>query len=120
MIHKVFCVEHSMLNIIFYDNNCGLYQHLVAAGDDLYKTAGLPIDVFHWECKYNSVHCNLFNFPNLVGADGKSWVFNSSIAEQTNVWFSSYHAMLREMGLVKFNFFLDEMIMQRNRVTGEA
>jgi hypothetical protein len=27
-----------------------------------------------------------------------------------------YHAILREMGVVKFNFFLDEMIMRRNRI----
>jgi hypothetical protein len=123
MIHKVFRIEHSMPNIIFYDNNCGLYRHLVAIGDDLYQTVGLPVDVFHWECKHKksdvecSVHCNPFNFPELIGPDSKSWVFNSSIAEQTNVWFGGYHAILREMGVVKFNFFLDEMIMRKNRVT---
>ena len=84
---------------------------------------GLPVDVFHWQCKHNksdvecSVHCNPYNFPKLVGPDSKSWVFNSSIAEQTNVWFGGYHAILREMGMVNFNFFLDEMIMRRNRVT---
>ena len=123
MIHRVFRIDHSMPNIIFYDNNCGLYRHLVAVGDNLYKTVGLPVDVFHWQCKHNksdvecSVHCNPYNFPDLVGPDGKSWVFNSSVAEQTNVWFGGYHAMLREMGVVKFNFFLDEMIMRRNRIT---
>ncbi|KIM75798.1 hypothetical protein PILCRDRAFT_798649 [Piloderma croceum F 1598] len=63
MIHKVFRIEHSMPNIIFYDNNCGLYRHLVAVGDNLYKTVGLPVDVFHWQCKHRksdiecSVHC---------------------------------------------------------------
>jgi hypothetical protein len=123
MIHRVFRIDHSMPNIIFYDNNCGLYRHLVAVGDNLYKTVGLPVDVFHWQCKHNksdiecSVHCNPYNFPDLVGPDGKSWVFNSSVVEQTNVWFGGYHAMLREMGVVKFNFFLDEMIMRRNRIT---
>ena len=52
MIHKVFHVERSMPNIIFYNNNCGLYRHLVAVGDNLYKTVGLPVDVFHWQCKH--------------------------------------------------------------------
>ena len=47
-------------------------------------------------------------------ADG-SWYFNSSIAEQTNVWLGSYHAIVQEMVPVKFNFFLDEMVMRRNR-----
>ena len=59
----------------------------------------------------------LHNFPDVVGPDGKTWLFNSSIAEQTNVWLGGYHAMLREMGTVKFNFFLDEMIMRKNRMT---
>ena len=116
-----------MPNIIFYNNNCRLYRHLVTGGDDLYKTVGLPVNIFHWQCKHKksdiecSVHCNPHNFPDLVGSDGicKTWVFNSSIAEQTNVWFGRYiyHAMLREMGVVKFNFFLDEVIMQKNRIT---
>ena len=118
MIHKVYHVENSMPNIIFYNNNCRLYRHLVTGGDDLYKTVGLPVNIFHWQCKHKksdiecSVHCNPHNFPDLVGSDGicKTWVFNSSIAEQTNVWFGRYiyHAMLREMGVVKFNFLLDE------------
>src|SRR5712675_1000559 len=60
MIHKVFCIEHSMPNIVFYDNNCGLYRHLVAVGDDLYKTVGLPVDVFHWQCKHkkSDIECS--------------------------------------------------------------
>ena len=33
-----------------------------------------------------------------------------------NVWFGGYYTILQEMGAVKFNFFLDEMIMRRNWV----
>jgi hypothetical protein len=112
-----------MLNIIFYDNNCGLFRHLVGDGDDLYKTVGLPVDVFHWDCKHKksdiecSVHCNPHNFPDLLGPDGKMWLFNSSIAEQTNVWLGGYHAILWEIRVVKFDFFLDEMIMRKNWIT---
>ena len=75
-----------MPNIIFYDNNCGLYQHLIAEGDDLYQRVGLPVDVFHWDCKYKksdikcTVHCNPHNFLDLIGPNGKTWLFNSSIA----------------------------------------
>jgi len=89
-----------MPNIIFYNNNCGLYRHLVAEGDDLYKQVGLPVDVFHWECKHKksdvecSVHCNPHNFPDLLAPDGNGWMFNSSIAEQMNIWLGGYHAML--------------------------
>lgn len=39
---------------------------------------------------------------------------NSSIVEQTNVWLGGYHAIVREMLPVKYNFFLDEMVMHRN------
>jgi hypothetical protein len=47
----------------------------------------------------------------------KGWRFNSSIAEQTNVWLGGYHAICREMTVDKYNFFLDEMIMRRNEDT---
>jgi len=45
--------------------------------------------------------------------------FNSSIAEQTNVWLGGYHSICREMLVDKYNFFLDEMILRRNRMTRE-
>ena len=47
--------------------------------------------------------------------DGK-WIFNSSIAEQTNAWVGGYHAMLHEMLPQNYNFFLDEMIMRWNEL----
>jgi hypothetical protein len=84
---------------------------------------GLPVDVFHWDCKRKksdiecSVHCNPHNFPDLLGPDGKTWLFNLSIAEQINVWLGGCHASLQEMGVVKFNFFLDEMNMRKNWIT---
>jgi hypothetical protein len=56
-------------------------------------------------------------FPELHGTDGKAWFFNSSIAEQTNVWLGGYHSILREMGSDKYDFFLDEMVMRKNRLT---
>jgi len=56
------------------------------------------------------------NFDELLGDDQKTWFFNSSVAEQTNVWLGGYHSMLREMGVKKYNFFLDEMILQKNRL----
>ncbi|KAF8832965.1 hypothetical protein BDN67DRAFT_862922, partial [Paxillus ammoniavirescens] len=42
--------------------------------------------------------------------------FNSSIAEQTNVWFGGFHNICWEMTPTKYDFFLDEMIIRRNRV----
>ncbi|KAJ8589618.1 hypothetical protein M405DRAFT_717056, partial [Rhizopogon salebrosus TDB-379] len=37
--------------------------------------------------------------------------------KQANVRFGGFHNMCREMTPVKFDFFLDEMILRRNRVT---
>jgi hypothetical protein len=43
-----------------------------------------------------------------------TWCFNSSAAEQVNAWFGGYLAIIREMRVDHFNFFLDEMIRRRN------
>jgi CxC6 like cysteine cluster associated with KDZ transposases/CxC5 like cysteine cluster associated with KDZ transposases len=124
MIHKVFRVQGSMPDIIFYDNNCSMYKHLRAQGDNLYKFVGFPVDVFHWKCKHKksdvecSVHCNPYTFKELLGEE-KTWYFNSSIAEQTNVWLGGYHSILPEMGAAKYEFFLNEMIRRKNILTIE-
>lgn len=48
--------------------------------------------------------------------DGDQWRFNSSIAEQTNVWFGGFHSICREMQVDRYNFFLDEMIRRKNQL----
>jgi len=55
-------------------------------------------------------------YPKLLNDDGK-YYFNSSIAEQTNVWFGSFHNICQEMTPVKYDFFLDEMILRQNHMT---
>jgi hypothetical protein len=50
----------------------------------------------------------------MIGPDGK-WRFNTSICEQTNIWFGGYIAIVRDMEVTRYNFFLDEMIKRRNR-----
>ncbi|TFK77752.1 hypothetical protein K466DRAFT_508146, partial [Polyporus arcularius HHB13444] len=123
LLRKKFPMRGSQPRFGFYDSACGLYDHSRASGDTLYLEMGLPVDVFHWKCKHKkstttcSVHCNPYNYPELICIDGKTWYFNSSIAEQTNVWFGGYHAIIREMGSVMFDFFLDEMILQKNILT---
>ena len=49
--------------------------------------------------------------------DNGGWEFNSSIAEQTNVWVGKFLPIVREMSEVHFNFFLDEMTHDRNEHT---
>ena len=45
------------------------------------------------------------------------WYFNSSIAEQTNVWLDGFHAIVHEMSPIWYNFYLDQMILLQNRMT---
>ncbi|KAJ6592961.1 hypothetical protein B0H19DRAFT_1279753 [Mycena capillaripes] len=123
MLQKVFHVDGSMPDIVIYDNNCALYKYLVHQNIQLFDTVGFPVDVFHWKCKHAkdgiecSYHCNPTLFPELLRTDGKAWFFNSSIAEQTNVWLGGYHSMLWEMGSDKYDYFLDEMVMRKNKLT---
>ncbi|KAH9896557.1 hypothetical protein C8Q73DRAFT_744583 [Cubamyces lactineus] len=101
MLNNRYSVPGSMLCFIHYNNNCGLFKHCRATpGEDLHESIGLPVDVFHWKSKHKktevecSFHCNPYCFPELLNDDG-TWSFNSSRAEQTNVWFGGYHAICR-------------------------
>lgn len=79
----------------------------------------LPVDVFHFRSKHKESdetcgnHCNPVLFKDLYREDG-TWVFNSSIAEQTNVWFGGFLALTREMRVDRYNFLLDEVILRHN------
>jgi hypothetical protein len=109
-------------NIILFDNNCSVGKH-IRGKNPWFDDVGLPVDVFHFKCKhskndtYCQENCNPADFPELVGEGGKGWYFNTSIAEQNNVWLGGFHSMCRKMTAVKFDFFLDEMIVMRNRKT---
>jgi hypothetical protein len=46
-----------------------------------------------------------------------NWCFNSSTTEQVNAWFGGYQAIMQEMSVDWYNFFLNEMIKWRNRLT---
>ncbi|KAJ7116818.1 hypothetical protein C8R43DRAFT_902319 [Mycena crocata] len=109
---------------VFYDNNCSLLKHLRSSGDHYFNDVGLPVDVFHFKCKHSEgdvfcqTHCNPARFGELIGADGK-WIFNSSAAEQANVWFGKYQNIVQDMptnklSLTRYNFYLDEMIAIHN------
>lgn len=93
--------------------------------DPYFEDIGLTVDVFHFKSKHSEkdifcqANCNPVAYPELLSDDGKGWYFNSSIAEQTNVWLGGYHAICREMSADKYDFFLDELIMRRNIMTIE-
>ncbi|KIK77226.1 hypothetical protein PAXRUDRAFT_36817 [Paxillus rubicundulus Ve08.2h10] len=85
------------LTHIFYDNNCHLAKHVKS--DPYFKGIGLSVD--------------------LKGENGQGWYLNSSITEQTNTWLGGFHSICWEMLVDKFNFLLDELIMQCNHCTLE-
>ncbi|KAI0037478.1 hypothetical protein FA95DRAFT_1551550 [Auriscalpium vulgare] len=104
---------------IFYDCNCKLQAHLRKQKDWFFLRSILAVDVFHFKCKHKESdefcqkHCNPAQWPELSDGEG-NWVFNSSAAEQANVWLGGYLAIVREMLAYRFDFFLDEMIKLRN------
>jgi len=106
---------------LVYDTNCDARQQVLASGDPFFADMGMCVDVWHFLNKHKVTHtfcqehCNPADFPELMGPDGK-WYFNTSVAEQTNVWLGGYHAICREMLPVKYSFFLDEMIRLRNQL----
>ncbi|KAF7316637.1 hypothetical protein HMN09_00396300 [Mycena chlorophos] len=87
------------------------------------RMSAYPWDVFHFLHKHGVGHtfcqewCNPAKFPELMNEDRTKWWFNTSIAEQNNVWLGGYHSMCREMGAVKYNFFLNEMVRLHNKET---
>jgi hypothetical protein len=114
----------SLPSMFFYDDNCHLCRHLRVAHDTYLDKVGKPVDVFHFgrkkkeEDAFCATNCNPSAFPELM--EGDAWVFNSSACEQANGWFGKYRALTREMGAIRYNFYLDDMIMLRNRFTAEG
>ncbi|KAJ7168262.1 hypothetical protein C8R43DRAFT_876677, partial [Mycena crocata] len=112
----------AMPSYIFYDNNCQFLKHLQHCHDHYFDNVGLPVDVFHFKCKHTErdifcqINCNPARFRELIGPDGK-WIFNSSAAEQANVWFGKFQNIVQEMPVIRYTFFLDEMIAIHNRET---
>jgi hypothetical protein len=104
---------------MIYDSNCDAKQQALAQDDAFFSDIGMCVDVWHFLNKHKTTHefcqehCNPADYPELLTEDGK-WYFNTSIAEQTNIWLGGYHAICREMLPVKYNFFLNEMIRRRN------
>ncbi|KAJ8693235.1 hypothetical protein PTI98_010474 [Pleurotus ostreatus] len=115
-----FPTPNSTPEYLFYDSNCKLVAHQKANNDTHFARTAQPVDVFHFRTKHKETdtfcqqHCNPAAFPELLDANG-NWRFNTSICEQTNVWLGGYTAILRNMEVTRYNFYLDEMIKRRNR-----
>ncbi|KAJ7134925.1 hypothetical protein C8R43DRAFT_1072732 [Mycena crocata] len=134
-IHVTFPVHYpgSLPSFIYYDSACLLIRHLMVSPDPQdarLAAVGFPVDTFHASRKHKEsdafciVNCSPVAYPELM--EGTTWIFNSSVAEQTNAWFVKFHPIVKEMSVLRYNFFLDEMISLRNewrveklRVAGE-
>ncbi|OJT04033.1 hypothetical protein TRAPUB_5269 [Trametes pubescens] len=121
---RLFPTRASLPQVQWHDNNCRVWATLNAGPAETreyFADIALPVDVFHFKCKHKETdvvcgtHCNPYIWPELRTVEGR-WRFNSSAAEQCNVWFGKYQAIVREMDVDRYNFFLDEMIKRRNRL----
>lgn len=120
----LFPTKESLPQVIWHDNNCqilSMLQHVEEGEDrDFFSDCAMPVDVFHFKSKHKetdvqcNINCNPANWPDLVTEEGR-WRFNSSAAEQANCWFGRYLPIVREMEAIRYDFFLDEMILRHNR-----
>ncbi|KIK73319.1 hypothetical protein PAXRUDRAFT_178760 [Paxillus rubicundulus Ve08.2h10] len=117
-VNAVFPTPDSTPEYFVFDNNCKLHAHQEVIQDQHFAHTGMPVNVFHFKSKHKETdnycqqHCNPASFPELI-QDGK-WRFNTSICEQTNVWLGGYQAILCDMSVHWYNFYLDEMVKRRN------
>jgi hypothetical protein len=123
---RLFPTKSSIPGVIWHDNNCRIQAMLQAEEDPYLQTyfdnIALPVDVFHFKSKHKEsdvtcgTYCNPYIWPELHTTEG-NWCFNSSAAEQANAWFGGFQAIVREMQIDRYGFFLDEMIKRRNQHT---
>ncbi|EGG01440.1 uncharacterized protein MELLADRAFT_92190 [Melampsora larici-populina 98AG31] len=84
--------------------------------EDLSKT-NYTVDPFHFRGhKASDDFCQHYTdpkrFPELQ-KDG-NWVFNSSAAEMTNIWYGGFALLAQSMSAIRFNFMMEDMIERRN------
>ncbi|TFK85189.1 hypothetical protein K466DRAFT_495238 [Polyporus arcularius HHB13444] len=112
-------LPRALPSYLFFDNNCNLLKHILHNHEHRLDDVGLPVDVFHALRKHKEsdgfcvMNCNPANFKELY-SELLGWLFNSSAAEQGNVWFGKFMPVVREMSEIHYNFFLDEMILIHN------
>ena len=123
LLHAAFPTQHSLPEVIYYDNACILKKHVLHISDHYFDHVAMPVDPFHARTKHKDSdafcgqYCNAALFPDLL--IGNQWRFNSSAAEMTNAWFGGFQAMVREMRATRYDFLLDEVCKFRNEMIRE-
>ncbi|KAL4256186.1 hypothetical protein AB1N83_012856 [Pleurotus pulmonarius] len=111
-VHATFPTPESTPEYLFYDTNCKLLAPQHYNHDTHFLHTGQPIDVFHFKSKHKEsdvncqMYCNPAAFLELM-QEGK-WRLNTSICEQMNIWIGGYQAILQNMEVTRFNFYMDE------------
>jgi hypothetical protein len=123
--HTYRCPLYPKPNLWILDANCVFSKHV--KNRPWWNDIGMPVDVFHHKSKHKvtdtwcQTRCNPAAFKELRYFNEKTkneeWYFNTSVAEQTNVWVGGFHSMCREMRAVFYDFFLDQMVLLRNEMT---
>ena len=121
---ELFPTQQSLPQVIWYDNNCKLVSMLQKESEyqfhNYFQGCAFPVDVFHYKTKHKESdsncgkYCNPYIWPQLRIND-EEWRFNSSAAEQVNAWYGRFQAIVRELQVDRYNFFLNEMVKRRNR-----
>jgi hypothetical protein len=105
---------------MWYDNNCHVAAMLDKARDTYFNEVALPVDVFHFKSKhkesdgYCGRNCNLALWKELMDEETGQWIFNSSAAEQVNLWFGQFNAITRLMRQERYRLFSVRFYQQTN------
>lgn len=81
-----------------------------------------PPDAFHMcSHKESDLFCQNFTNPRKIPdlKNGDKWIFNSSAAELTNIWYGGFSSICRGIHAVRYNFFLEVMVRLRNEWLSE-
>ncbi|KAG1738148.1 uncharacterized protein EDB91DRAFT_1249466 [Suillus paluster] len=97
MIEKMFTLLRARKpQHMIYDSNCNTLHEVESRKITFFEGMGMCIDAFHHKTKHKASdvlcheRCDMKAYPELLDDNGK-YYFNSSIAEQTNVWFGGFH-----------------------------
>ena len=109
----------NMPQVVFYENACKLLAHIFNSEErDLFFQSIVVVDACHFKNhKESDCFCRRWtdpnSFPQLKTQQG-GWVFNSSAAELTNIWYGKFASICRNMSPVQYEFFLNEMVQLHN------